>query len=78
MGNPLSPMIANLYMEHFEEEALSTASVKPHTWLKYVDDTFVILNEEEEALENFHQHLNNQRPSIKYMREMEEPSWMSS
>ena len=24
MGSPLSPIIANLYMEHFEREALST------------------------------------------------------
>ena len=29
MGNPLSPVIANIFMEHFEEEAIRTAAVKP-------------------------------------------------
>ncbi|XP_046398161.1 uncharacterized protein LOC124164967 [Ischnura elegans] len=29
MGSPLSPAIANFYMEHFEEKALSTAPLRP-------------------------------------------------
>ena len=29
MGSPLSPEIANIYMEHFEELTLSTALLKP-------------------------------------------------
>ena len=35
MGSPLSPIIANLYMENFETKALNTAM-----WKRYVDDTF--------------------------------------
>ena len=38
MGNPLSLVIANIFMEHFEEEAIRAAAVKPDTWLCYVDD----------------------------------------
>ena len=45
MGNPLSPVVANIYMEHFEELALESAEFKPATWLRYVNDTFVIWNE---------------------------------
>ena len=29
MGSPLSPVVANLYMEHFEEVALQTAPLPP-------------------------------------------------
>jgi len=32
MGNPHSMVIANLYMEEFEEQAIITASCKPKIW----------------------------------------------
>ena len=38
MGSLLSPIIANLYMEHFEQEAISLATDKPKFWVCYVDD----------------------------------------
>ena len=36
MGSPLSPVIANIYMKGFEEEALDTAADQPSMWLRYV------------------------------------------
>ena len=39
MGSPLSPVMANLFMEEFEKNALATATLKPGFWFRYVDDT---------------------------------------
>ena len=41
MGSPLSPVLANIYIEYFEEMTLGSTSLKPLMWLRYVDDTFV-------------------------------------
>ena len=56
IGSPVSPIIANLYMEYFEQKALSTASHPARLWHHCVDDTFVI--QKEENKQNFLQHIN--------------------
>ena len=66
MGSPLSPVIANLYMEHLEENALQTAPLPPRLWLRYVDDAFVICPHGQDELQRFHEHLNGQHPNIKF------------
>ena len=40
MGSPLSPIIANLYLERLEEETISSAPLQPKLWRRYVGDTF--------------------------------------
>ena len=55
MGSPLSPIIANLYMEYFEQRSLSSTS--PKVWLWYVDDTWVVQREENK--QNFLQYINS-------------------
>ena len=47
MGSPLSPVVANIYMQDFESWVLETASLKPSLWLRYVDDTFVMWNDQD-------------------------------
>ncbi|XP_071510232.1 uncharacterized protein [Diadema antillarum] len=71
MGSPLSPIVANLFMENFEETALQTATLRPKVWLRYVDDTFVVWQHGAEEINNFLQHLNSQHPSIKFTMDME-------
>ncbi|XP_018367903.1 PREDICTED: uncharacterized protein LOC108764261 [Trachymyrmex cornetzi] len=36
MGSPISPVIVNIFMEHFEKEALRKTSKKPEVWFRYV------------------------------------------
>ena len=43
MGSPISPIVANLYMEDFETKAISSAVYPPSTWKRFVDDTFVVI-----------------------------------
>ena len=54
MGSPLSPIVANIYMETFEVEAIRSAPSPPRFWKRYVDDTFTILesSKKEEFLEH--------------------------
>ena len=59
----LSPVVANLFMEAFEERALESATLKPRLWVRYVDDTFVLWPHGEHELEKFHLHLNKQHQS---------------
>ena len=63
MGSPVSAVIY-LYMESFEEQAITTSSHEPRIWKRYVDDTFTILDREN--VDDFLQHLNNQQPSIRF------------
>ncbi|CAH3045255.1 unnamed protein product [Pocillopora meandrina] len=64
MGSLVSAVIANLYMESFEEQAIITSSYEPRIWKHYVDDTFTILDREN--VDDFLQHLNNQQSSIRF------------
>ena len=64
MGSPVSTVIANLYMEIFEEQAIESAPCKPKIWKRYVDDTFTILDRDK--VDDFLQHLNSQQPSIRF------------
>ena len=64
MGSPVSPIVANLYMEYLEQKALSTAPLPPKFWGRYVDDTFVIHKEANK--QGFLQHINSVDPVIRF------------
>ena len=59
----------NLYMEPFEQLALSAAPQPPLLWLHYVNDTFTVLNEYD--LDEFTEHISNIDPHIKFTIELE-------
>ena len=72
MGSPLSPFVANIFMEDFEQTALSTSNLKPKIWFRYVDDTFVIWQHGKDKLEEFLEHLNGLHERIQFTMELEQ------
>ena len=72
MGSPLSPIVTNLYMEHFEKKALASYPLKPDWWKRFVDDTNIKWAHGKENLEGFFNHLNSISTEIKFTMEVEE------
>jgi len=72
MGSPLSPVIANFFMEDFEKKATKQATHKPVCWFRYVDETFIIWPHGQEKLEDFLIHLNGLHNKIQFTMEKEE------
>ena len=71
MGSLLSPIIANFYMEKFEEIILETAPLKPKVWYWYVDDTLIVRSHGQDELDNFLQHLSSKYSNIQFTMEKE-------
>ena len=67
MGSPISPIIANLYMEAFETQAISTAPHPPSLWRRFVDDTFVIIQRAQK--DSFIRHINTIDEKIQFTME---------
>ncbi|KFD59678.1 hypothetical protein M514_28142 [Trichuris suis] len=64
MGSPLSPVLAEVFMEHLEDRAFSEAdhNILPHFFKRYVDDIFVIIESGQE--DRFLTFLNKLFPNI--------------
>jgi hypothetical protein len=64
MGNSLSLVISNIFMEHFEKIALDTNPLNS-------SDTFVVWPHRPARLQQFLHHTNSLRPTIKFTMEVE-------
>ena len=64
MGNPVSPVVANLCMEAIEEVAINSSEVQPKVWKRFVDDSFCIIKRN--AVNSFHTTLNSIDPHISF------------
>lgn len=68
MGNPLSPLIAEVFMSSFETD-LKARGLLPRIWLRYVDDVFAVVKTTE--IENVLTTINSQFESINFTYETE-------
>jgi hypothetical protein len=71
MGNLLSLVVSNIFMEHSKEIALDTADHKPAKWLRYIDNTSMVSPHEPARQQQFLHHLNSIRPTIKFTMQVE-------
>ena len=71
MGSPIAPVLANLFLGHYEKLWLNMYKCPSvHFYRRYVEDTFCLFNNEDEAL-LFFEFLNSQLDSIKFTMEKE-------
>ena len=64
MGSPISPIVANLFMEDLETRALATSPHPPSLWKRFVDDTFTIIKKSHN--DAFLDHINSIDNNIKF------------
>ena len=70
MGTRVAPSFANIFMADFEEKWVYTYHTQPLVWLRYIDDIFMVWNNNRKSLEDFLLHLNQCHHSIKFTSEI--------
>jgi retron-type reverse transcriptase len=68
MGNPLSPILANIFMCYFDRK-MQQSDLFPRVWVRYVDDVFVVVKSRK--VKSLFEFLNAQHPTNKFMMEEE-------
>jgi hypothetical protein len=72
MGSPLAPALADLFMTHIEsklEQYQHKDKIK--TYYRYVDDTFIIMNDKKRDVDNLLDYVNSLHQNIKFTCEKE-------
>lgn len=72
MGSPMSPAIANIYMNNFAKQCHREFSSETIRSLRHVDDIFVMWPFGMHKLEDLYQRKNNIHRNIKFTEEIEE------
>lgn len=71
MGSPVAPVVANIWMEYFENVALSSSPLQIKLWKRYVDDVFCILKGDARGTDYLLAHLNGVHSKIRFTCEIE-------
>ena len=71
MGSPISPLLANIWLEEIEKCFLNTLSNPPRLWIRYLDDIFALVKKLEENLKSYLIGLNKVNDKIKFTEERE-------
>ena len=62
MGSCISPVVANIFIEHIERQVLTTFREPTRIWIRFVDDVFCVIKLS--VIDDFHQHINSISPNI--------------
>ena len=68
MGSPVSPVIANIYMEYFESLAIPSSPTSVKWWFRYVDDVHSATKKGQ--VNQLQEHLNSIDLHIKFTIEL--------
>ena len=71
MGSSLGPVLANIFMCDFEEKWVLKNINQPTIWFRYVEDTFTLFMNKNDALSFLH-CLNGRHNNIKFTIEFEQ------
>ena len=74
MGSPLSPLLAEIFMDHLEVCHISVSDLFTRhvlQWYRYVDDIFAIFDGILDELNTFVSFLNSLHPRINFTFETE-------
>lgn len=71
MGSPLSPILANIFLEHVEKDLLPLyTGVQPTLWLRYVDDVLALIPADF-CVDSFGGYINSLYPTLNFTWEWE-------
>ena len=72
MGSPLGPILANIFLSHYEENWLNKCPIefKPSFYRRYVDDIFVLF-ESSESASLFREYMSSKHQNINFTVEQE-------
>ena len=73
MGSPVSGLIVELVMQHFEQEALQGENI-PKLWLHYVDNTFIIIKRH--SFDRFQTH-KSIIPAVQFTHELKQSGFIA-
>lgn len=71
MGNPLSPLLADLFMHDYRTKHISSVC-QPRSLWRYVDDILMITRMSEEEVKQYVKELNSIRSRIRFTHEYEQ------
>ncbi|CAF1429439.1 unnamed protein product [Rotaria sordida] len=77
MGNPLAPIIADLWMQKMEEKLNRFSTNKPMIWLRYVDDVFCIFTIPKAKILEFHTRINKWHQNLHFTLVFESNNWIA-
>ena len=71
MGSPLSPIVAEIFMDEVETRILEKSTRKSKNWLSYVADILIVWERGKEELNNFLKQANKEYKKVKFTLEIE-------